>query len=157
VITVTKHGPEVIEQLRPFWLALVHHHAAVAPELGAVFDDEETWARRSKAYAGYLSEPDAFVLLAHRDDRPIGYAVVTIDPGSHTFRLPERVGFIGTLSVLPEARGLGAGRALVERAQQEIEALGVSELRLDVLSPNDAAIGFYTALGFAPHLIGLRR
>ena len=157
MIEITRHGPEAIERVRPFWLALVAYHAAVASEMGPRHDDETSWAMRSAAYREYLAEPGAFLLIAHEDDRDLGYAIVTLDAGSPTFTEPGRYGFIGTLSILPGDRGRGAGRALIDRAQREAEAAGVGELRLDVMWANDAARAFYAALGFTPYLVGLRR
>ena len=154
---IVRCGPEVIDELRPLWLAMVHHHAEVAPQLGPVFGDDESWEKRRKAYATYLAEPGAFVLVVREGARAVGYAVVTVDSGSPTWRAPERFGFVGSLALLPEARGAGAGRALIERAQEEIERVGVTELRLDVVATNDPALHFYERLGFEPYLIGLRR
>lgn len=158
MMQITKHGPEAIGELRPLWLAMVHHHHEVAPGMGEIYSDDETWERRSAAYAKFLAEPDAFVLVARDEDgRAVGYAVVTLDPGSPTFVEPRRFGFVGSLSVLPQTRGQGTGRALLERAQSEIEALGCTELRLDVLSGNTRALDFYAGLGFTPYVVGLRR
>jgi putative acetyltransferase len=64
----------------------------------------------------------------------------------------EPMGFLGlegprieALFLAPEHRGAGGGRRLVEHAQ----ALRGGELSLDVNEQNDAARGFYQALGFA--------
>jgi hypothetical protein len=51
MIAIRRHGPEVIDELRPLWLSMVSHHASVAPGLGPVFGADESWARR-----GALSE-----------------------------------------------------------------------------------------------------
>lgn len=56
---------------------------------------------------------------------------------------------IKRLYVLPEARGTGAGRALVEAAMAEAVASGAVALRLDTTRNLAAAIGLYRSMGFA--------
>ena len=77
MIEITRHGAEIVSELRPFWLAMVAHHARVAPEMGPVRDDEDTWARRRAHYERQLARPGAFALLARLGGSAVGYAVVT--------------------------------------------------------------------------------
>jgi ribosomal protein S18 acetylase RimI-like enzyme len=158
VTEIVRGGPEVIDELQPLWLAMVHHHAEVAPDLGAVFDDDEAWRIRHKDYSEWLLEDDAFVLVARDDDgRAVGYALVTVNPASATWREPARVGLIESLSILPEARGAGIGRALVEGVASELARIGVHDIQLSVISANATAQKFYESLGFAPMSLTLRR
>jgi ribosomal protein S18 acetylase RimI-like enzyme len=157
MIEITRHGAEVLDELAPLWVAMVHHHHAVAPELGPVWDDDETWARRRAHYEKSLARDGAFALVARDGDAAVGYAMVTIEPGSPTWREPERWADIDSLSVLPSARGQGVGEALLERVQQEAEAVGVTQLGLMALTANDRALAFYERLGFTPWVVGLRR
>ena len=50
--------------------------------------------------------------------------------------------------VAPESRGLGLGRALLERAAAWARARGHLRLRLHVVRGNQAAAGLYEAFGF---------
>ena len=155
---IARCGPEVIDELRPLWLAMVHHHAQVAPELGPVFSDEEAWATRRADYAEWLLEDDAFVLVARDGDgRAIGYALVTVNPASATWREPRRAGLVESLAILPDARGAGVGRALIEGVEAELAKLGVDDLRLTVMAANSPALAFYERLGFQPLSLTLRR
>jgi ribosomal protein S18 acetylase RimI-like enzyme len=53
------------------------------------------------------------------------------------------------IDLLERTRGLGLGRALVERQLAALRALGVPGLHLDVATDNANAIAFYEHLGFA--------
>jgi ribosomal-protein-alanine N-acetyltransferase len=59
------------------------------------------------------------------------------------------------LAVHPEARGTGAGRALVQRILDDAVAHGAVSVSLEVRPANAAALGLYRALGFTQ--IGLRK
>jgi GNAT superfamily N-acetyltransferase len=48
----------------------------------------------------------------------------------------------------PSSRGLGIGRALVERVIKEAEDMGYEEMRLDTLAQMEGARKLYASLGF---------
>ena len=55
---------------------------------------------------------------------------------------------IKRLYVTPDARGTGAGRALVQKCLDAASEAGATALRLDTAKSLTAAIGLYEALGF---------
>lgn len=55
---------------------------------------------------------------------------------------------IKRLYVVPDGRGTGAGRALVEAAMAEARAAGARTLRLDTTRNLTPAIGLYSGMGF---------
>ena len=157
-MNVQTGGPELIDELEPLWLALVRHHAEVAPELGPVHEPERAWELRRRDYESWLAEEDAFACVARDDDgRAIGYALVTVNAGSPTWREPERFGYMETLSVLPEHRGAGVGRALMDAVDARLDALGVGDLRLSVMAANASGRAFYEHLGFEDYALMIRR
>ena len=88
--------------------------------------------------------PMAEVLIAERDGAPVGFALYF-----HNFSTFEgRPGlYVEDLYVKPEARGLGAGKALFGRLAQRAVERGCARLEWWVLDWNEPAIGFYRALG----------
>lgn len=155
MIAITRHGPEVIDELCPLWLALVAHHGAVAPSMGPVRDEDDSWARRRAHYERQLARPGAFVLVARDEQqRAVGYALVGIEGPSPTWPEPDGWAEIDSLALLPEARGQGVGRRLIDRAQEEV---GERELRLFVMAENADARRFHEREGFSPAIVVMRR
>lgn len=94
------------------------------------------------ALPGPYAAPEGCVLLAWAADRVLGCAAL------------RRVGADATCCELkrvymrPAGRGIGLGRALVERMLQEARAAGYRRLCLDVLPEFTAAQALYESLGF---------
>lgn len=63
-------------------------------------------------------------------------------------------GDIQTIAVAPEARGVGAGRRIMEALLVEAHTSGVREVFLEVRADNPVAHRLYTSLGFSE--IGVR-
>ncbi|MEA2418767.1 MAG: hypothetical protein QOE60_973 [Thermoleophilaceae bacterium] len=153
---IVRAGIERIDELQPLWESLHEHHATVAPhmtQLGPVRRPDESWAVRRELYQDWLTEPDAFVLLAEVDDQPIGYALVHLRGPEETWQTGERIGVLETLSVLPDERGRGIGTALFERIYAELRGLGVRELEVAVISKNAKALRFYERHGLLPFTV----
>jgi GNAT superfamily N-acetyltransferase len=89
--------------------------------------------------------PDVLVLLAFADDAPIGIAVCFV--GFSTFRARPLLN-IHDLAVLPEHRGKGAGRALLQAAENHARRRGCCRLTLEVLESNSGARALYHRFGF---------
>ncbi len=150
-IHVVRAGSERIADLERLWMALQRHHADLAgalPDLAAR-SLEESWDRRRAAYATWLVEPDAFVLVAERGGEPVGYALVQIVDGFHSFGPDERIASVETLSVVPEARGRGVGSALMDAVERELAEVGVRRLKLAVVEGNEEASRFYAGRGLS--------
>ncbi|HWO44458.1 MAG TPA: GNAT family N-acetyltransferase [Methylomirabilota bacterium] len=99
--------------------------------------------------AGLFGErPYAEVLLAVDEDRPVGFALFF-----HNFStFLGRPGiYLEDLFVVPEERGSGVGRALLEHLARLAVDRGCGRLEWAVLDWNRDAIGFYERLGARPN------
>jgi GNAT superfamily N-acetyltransferase len=153
---IVRAGIERIDDLQPLWESLHEHHATVAPhleQLGPVRTPDQSWAVRRELYEEWLSEPDAFVLLAEVNREPIGYALVHLRGPEETWETGNRIGVLETLAVLPDERGRGVGTALFERIYAELRVLGVKELQVAVISKNAEALRFYERHGLLPFTV----
>lgn len=151
-VSIVKAGAERLDELEPLYRALHVHHAAVTPELAGMTacDAGESWRRRRRRYATWLAQSRSFVLLAERGSRPIGFALVTVEQGYDGWGAGERLGEVRDLVVLPEERGAGVGRLLLDRTAAELATAGIEQYRLTVLAANAEAIRFYERSGLRP-------
>ena len=58
-------------------------------------------------------------------------------------------GWVNYLAVVPDAQGLGYGRALMAHIEAALLARGCPKLNLQVRSSNTAVLAFYRQLGYA--------
>ena len=115
----------------------------VMPEFGAtgsgfaISDPEVDWM--SRAYA----EPRHAYFVVEHADRVIGGAgVAPLVGGDHDICELRKMYF------LPEARGLGAGTAMMARCLNAARAFGFRRCYLETLTGMDAAMRLYQRSGF---------
>ena len=118
-----------------------------AAELAAIF---------TAGYEGYFMpiavDADSFRFLARSFDYDLDASRVVRD-GKESVGLVMvarrgETGWIGGVAVVPELRGTGLGRRLMEAAAAEARARDVKQLWLEVLVQNRPAIGLYEQLGY---------
>jgi GNAT superfamily N-acetyltransferase len=149
-------GLERVDELRPLWLQLHHHHASVS-RVQPFVDDATSWTVRRKGYVEILGA-GGFVLVAEDDDGLSGYALVKIhEGGDDSWALAERWGEVWTLVVDERRRGGGIGGALLDAVDAELAARGVHDLMIGVMEGNDAARRLYERRGLVPGWLQLYR
>lgn len=88
--------------------------------------------------------PRVFCDIVEADDEPVGFAVWFYSYS--TFRGRHGI-YLEDLFVRPEARGKGAGKALLARLAARCVDEGLARLEWAVLDWNAPAIAFYDSLG----------
>ena len=130
--------PDDIGAIHGFILALADYEK-LAHEVRA---DRDVLARHL-----FGDRPMAEVLIAERDGVAVGFALFF-----HNFSTFEgRPGiYLEDLFVSPQARGSGAGKALLARLAQLTIERDCARLEWSVLDWNTPAIDFYRAIGARP-------
>lgn len=95
---------------------------------------------------GSLESPCGLFVGLWQGERLIGYAGMHLVLGE---------GAVDNVAILPQYRGLGLGRALMQAFLQQAALRGCRRVTLEVRPSNTAARRLYASLGFAEE--GLRR
>jgi GNAT superfamily N-acetyltransferase len=123
----------------PQILAFIRALAAYEREPHAVTATEADLLRD-----GFGPNPFYFCLIAEHNGRPAGFAF-------YFFNYSTWVGkpglYLEDIFVQPEFRGLGIGKALLERVAAIAVEKGCPRLQWEVLDWNTPAIDFYRAMG----------
>ena len=92
------------------------------------------------------------MLIAEDDGQAVGWAFAHDEKAELFVVEPERRhGFLAELYVVPQARGKGLGRALIEGCEAWARGRGHKLLTVGVLARNPAAIRAYEGAGYAPY------
>lgn len=102
---------------------------------------------RSNLASGLHEHPTAMVLLAFDGEQAVGTAVCVW--GFSTFAARPYIN-IHDFAVLPEHRGRGIGRALLQEVERRALARGSCKLSLEVHDTNEGAKRLYESFGFGP-------
>jgi GNAT superfamily N-acetyltransferase len=103
-------GRERLDELRPLWLELHHHHARVS-RVQPFVDDETSWAARRRSYVETF-DAGGFALVAEDDDGLAGYALLD-EVDAELARRGIRDLMIGVMEGNDDARRLYERRGLV--------------------------------------------
>jgi GNAT superfamily N-acetyltransferase len=93
---------------------------------------------------GFGPNPFFFCLIAEQDDRPAGFALYFF---SYSTWMGRPGLYLEDIFVQPEFRGLGIGKALLERVAAIAVERNCPRLHWEVLDWNTPAIDFYRAAG----------
>ncbi len=133
-----------LETLVRLRVALLREHAD-SPIYGRLRRDVEDRARL--LFTQQIADADEACLIAERDDTAIGCLRVSETRGSPLL-LPARYGYVASAYVVPEARGEGVLRTLVDHALSWCRSRGLVEIRLHSDATNGVAAAAWEALGF---------
>ncbi|MBO9152087.1 GNAT family N-acetyltransferase [Chitinophaga sp. GCM10012297] len=105
--------------------------------------------------AAMIYEPHISVVVAELDGQVIGSGYARIEEAKHYLKHPQHA-YLGFMYVLPEFRGRGVNRAIVENLAGWARSRGITEIVLDVYDANEPAVRAYEKAGFTRHLLQMR-
>lgn len=103
-----------------------------------------------------IESPDAEVLVAEQDGCIVASGFVEILTAKPHLN-HERYGHLCFMFAVPECRGQGLNKMIIDALIAWCKEQGVCEVRLDVYAGNGAAIKAYEKAGFCSHLIEMRQ
>jgi GNAT superfamily N-acetyltransferase len=106
--------------------------------------------------AALVSSPDAQVLVAELDSEVIGSGYARIERSEVYFNHREHA-YLGFMYVVPQHRGKGVNRQIMEELEAWSRSRGVTEMRLEVYAENAGAIRAYEKSGYAKLLLEMRK
>jgi ribosomal protein S18 acetylase RimI-like enzyme len=135
------HGAAVLDLLDAYARDPMGGEHALGPET------------RARLLPGLRAQPGARVFLAYVSGAPVGVAICFL--GFSTFAARPLIN-VHDLGVLPEHRGRGAGRALLQAVQACAEREGCCRITLEVRADNERARALYKSFGFGDAELGGR-
>ncbi|MCH7737364.1 MAG: GNAT family N-acetyltransferase [Chloroflexi bacterium] len=85
----------------------------------------------------------AGLLFLFDGDHPAGYCWTVMVPAENGVR-----GMIGMIGVVPEYRGKGVSRHILQAGMKHLRSIGQAEIGLEVDGDNGPAVGLYRSIGF---------
>ncbi len=123
-------------QIRPY---LEKDQRGVAALWREVFPDNSPWNVPEKDIARKLNVQREHFLVAEKEGEIVGTAMAGFD--GHR-------GWVYYVAVREKYRKQGIGRALMERVEKDLTAIGCTKLNLQVRSSNREVVEFYKRLGY---------
>lgn len=105
--------------------------------------------------AEYIQNKNCCVLVAETEQGLIASGYAILKKARH-YLDHETYAYLGFMYTVPEWRGKGVNKAIVEGLKSWSKQEGYKELRLTVYNVNEAAIRAYEKVGFKKHLIEMR-
>jgi ribosomal protein S18 acetylase RimI-like enzyme len=128
-----------LELVAPLWEDLNALHQTLDEMCGRP-RRETKWEERLVQLREKAQGPHLFQIIRCYG-KPSGYCFTSIDANSK--------GEIDSIYVLPECRGKGFGKALVQNALEWLEQSKCEDIEISVHPANTKAIAFYWDFGFA--------
>jgi ribosomal protein S18 acetylase RimI-like enzyme len=148
-ITIEMLGPQNIDEVGPLWKALLDHIAALPEALVPVRPSDESWPLERAVMLEAL-KGDAFVLVARREGKAIGYLFAIIEGPDPVWYTGDTHAELGHLSVAGPERGNGVGSALLDAMDEELARRGIEDVVIGVDTGNVVAANLYESRGYRP-------
>ena len=105
-------------------------------------------ARITAAFFTAIDAKDADMLLIFDGNEPVGMALVHLERPSRMS--DELTAELSRVVVRADRRGSGAGRALVDAAEDWARERGIRTLTASIFVANEAGLRFWRSIGFEP-------
>lgn len=102
-----------------------------------------------------INAPHIELVIAEYENRIIASGYVRIEKSKHYLK-HNHYAYLGFMYVLPEYRGRGINKQVLDHLKQWAASQGLTELRLEVYYKNISAIKAYEKFGFKSHMIEMR-
>jgi ribosomal protein S18 acetylase RimI-like enzyme len=102
-----------------------------------------------------IADDQTAVLVVEANGEIIGSGYAQIR-SSKSYERHDLFGYLGFMLVIPEFRGKGINRLLMNELKQWILSKGITEVRLEVYHENDAAVSAYEKVGFKKFITTMR-
>lgn len=102
-----------------------------------------------------IAAPNVEIVVAELDGQVIGSGYARIEE-SEKYLQHTRHSYLGFMYVVPEFRGKGVNRLIIDTLLRWSYERNVPEIRLEVYSTNAAAIRAYEKAGFSGHQLMMR-
>ena len=103
-----------------------------------------------------ITEPGVELLVAELDHELVGCGYARIE-NVKPYLQHALHAYLGFMYVVPEERGKGINKMIIDALAAWSASQQVSELRLDVYYNNEAAIKAYERSGFTKHMVAMRK
>ena len=123
------------------------YHARLRPDIIRSPDTHDM----KPLFAEFLAKENFRVVVAEEPGGLVGLAIYEIRQRGETLITCARSSvYVHQMSVAPERKRKGIGKALLQYIRAQAKELGITSVELDVWSANATAKKFYKAIGFAP-------
>jgi GNAT superfamily N-acetyltransferase len=102
-----------------------------------------------------ITDPNVKIIVAQSNDKLIGSGYARVE-SAKAFMVHKQFVYLGFMYVMPEWRGKGVNKSIIENLKQWALNRKVKEVRLDVYYENNRAIKAYEKSGFAKHVLEMR-
>lgn len=103
-----------------------------------------------------ITAPDVELLVAEINNKVVGSGYARIE-NAKPFLQHNRHAYLGFMYIMPQWRGKGINKKILDALTNWVQQHNITELRLDVYQPNIAAIKAYEKAGFTKHMIEMRK
>ncbi len=97
---------------------------------------------------GAIRDDMPHILIAKHEENILGFVTFTGDEESYFDTNIKKFGLVIELYVSNEARGQGAGKALMEAAEAYSKSKGLTDIKLSCSSFNKNTLDFYEHIGY---------